>query len=123
MTEDRTAILLAWGAVAIVGVAALLEGATLPVQGGMCIVAVGALALVPLTHGGIDRLSRMSLFAIGGLGLTLVWHIVPWPTGIRALVAPGQTALLQMAAPEWAGDLGKWLDGLARFDVSAAVGE
>ncbi len=122
MAEQRFASAGAAAAVLIVGLASVLEGATLPVYGGPCVVAIVLLAMVAVALRGVDRPGPMVWCGLALLGVTLLWQVIPLPAWAHRLVAPGQSALVDMAAPSWTGDLDAWLDALTRFDVLAAVG-
>lgn len=122
MDDARTAPLLASLLVAVAAVAAVLEGATLPAHGGACLVAVALLAAGTTVVHGVDAPNRLVRLGLGLLLLTLIWQVTPLPPGARRLIAPGQAAWVDLAAPEWTGDLQAWLDALARYDVLAAVG-
>ena len=121
-TADRRS----WGAgafaLAAVCLAAGLEAGILPEYGGIAIALAGVgVCAVALEGGGHS--SRAAKVAAGLLILTVAWHVMPVPAGLRALLAPGQAGVLASAAPEWNPDATAFLQWLTQSDLAALLGD
>jgi len=115
-------VAIAAAAVGVVAGAAALEGGTVPAFGGSALAAMAALSALVAWTQPTPLPSRLGRIGLALVALTLIWQVAPIPTPLRALVAPGQAAWLAQVAPEWVGDVDRFLDALARYDVLAAIG-
>lgn len=117
----QSAMVLA--SLAVVALAAGLEGGVVPQAGGPTIVLACTLAAIVTWRHGLDRPGRLVRGGLALLGVALAWSLVPIPPLLRGVVAPGQAAWVDRTAPEWSGDLRAWLDALTRYDLRAAIGD
>lgn len=113
---------VALAVLALVALAAGLEGGVVSAYGGAIFAAAAVVGAGWVYARGVDPLPRAAKVGFALLGVVVLYQLVPIPNGLRALVAPGQAAWMDRVAPEHVGDLGAWLAASTEFDVLAAIG-
>ena len=122
-TDERREVGVAVAMLALVALAAGLEGGTERMYGGVALALAGVVAGGWAFVRGFDQPGRLGTVGLVAFGAVLAVQALPWPAELRSILAPGQARWLSVGAgslPE--GAIDGWLDALARYDLDAALG-
>lgn len=108
--------------VAVGALGAALEGGIEPRYGGAVAALAALVAGAHVLRGGVPAPPRPVVLALAVLAAAAAASALPWPSALRAVLAPGQSEVLARALGATSVTSAAWTEALVRFDVEAAVG-